>query len=272
MHAIALSLFVAAPALVSAAVMPLRRGFDGFGTWYITTTGNAGSCGSYLSDGDFTVAVNSGQYNQDMCGKTVTITANGKTTQAKVADECPIGGGNCNNGDLDMSPALFSFFASQNDGKIPISWDFTDGGAPPPAPKPEESKKPEESAPAPEETKKHEDSAPAPESTTKPQDVTSQADSYTSSSSDAPVAIQDVAPTPSPSPSDSPTPTDNAQPTPTPSASESAPPPPAPTPAFGKVLADAMGNQDVPALAQAFIDLGNSLKGSTPAPDNGDGN
>jgi len=41
MRVIAVSLLVAAPALVSAAVTPLRRSIPGFATWYYTQTGNA---------------------------------------------------------------------------------------------------------------------------------------------------------------------------------------------------------------------------------------
>jgi hypothetical protein len=41
MRVIAATLLVAAPALVSAAVTPVRRGFSGSATWYFTGTGNA---------------------------------------------------------------------------------------------------------------------------------------------------------------------------------------------------------------------------------------
>lgn len=40
MRVIAASLLVAAPALVSAAVTPIRRGNSGHATWYYTQTGN----------------------------------------------------------------------------------------------------------------------------------------------------------------------------------------------------------------------------------------
>lgn len=68
MRVVAISLLVAAPALVSAAVTPVRRQNSGTATFYYTGTGNAyvihtfamnfdqpvhyssGSCGSYLSD------------------------------------------------------------------------------------------------------------------------------------------------------------------------------------------------------------------------------
>ena len=41
MRVIAVSLLVAAPALVSAVVTPVRRSIPGFATWYFTGTGNA---------------------------------------------------------------------------------------------------------------------------------------------------------------------------------------------------------------------------------------
>jgi hypothetical protein len=58
MRALAVSLFVAVPALVSAATAPLRKRISGFATCYYTQTGNPGSCGSYLSDSAFTIAMN----------------------------------------------------------------------------------------------------------------------------------------------------------------------------------------------------------------------
>lgn len=70
MRAIDISLFLAAPALVSAATASLRKRISGYATFYYTQTGNAyvcswlpvqeakdglsrGSCGSYLSDSGF---------------------------------------------------------------------------------------------------------------------------------------------------------------------------------------------------------------------------
>jgi hypothetical protein len=41
MRVVAISLLVAAPALISAAVTPVRREIDGYGTFYYTGTGNA---------------------------------------------------------------------------------------------------------------------------------------------------------------------------------------------------------------------------------------
>lgn len=64
------------------------------------------------------VAVNSAQYNQGNCGRQIWITANGKTTTAKIADECPT----CSYGSLDLSRGLFNVFASESTGVVDITW------------------------------------------------------------------------------------------------------------------------------------------------------
>ncbi|PWN45906.1 hypothetical protein IE81DRAFT_275729, partial [Ceraceosorus guamensis] len=99
-----------------------KRGYSGKGTYYNTETGNAGSCGNMLSNNAFTVAVAGGMMNSGLCGKTVTISANGKTAQATIADTCPPGGGQCFGSDLDMSPALFKYFGSLGLGVLQIQW------------------------------------------------------------------------------------------------------------------------------------------------------
>jgi len=55
-------------------------------TWYDVTTGNT-ACGPRYGPDDFIVAVNSAQFaGGSHCFNTITITANGKTAQAKIAD------------------------------------------------------------------------------------------------------------------------------------------------------------------------------------------
>ncbi|EPQ32306.1 uncharacterized protein PFL1_00502 [Pseudozyma flocculosa PF-1] len=109
----------------------VKRAYNGDATWYDVETGNAGACGQMLKESDFVVAINQPQYgslNQksSWCGKTITISANGKSTQARVADACPTGGGNCGFGSLDMSKSLFQFFNPLGVGKFSITW--TEGG------------------------------------------------------------------------------------------------------------------------------------------------
>lgn len=84
-----------------------------------------GACGKTNSDNDFIVALNQAQYGSGSdCFKEITITANGKTHGATIVDECP----GCPYGGLDMSKALFDFFAAESLGVITGSWDFASGG------------------------------------------------------------------------------------------------------------------------------------------------
>ncbi|EIN03661.1 hypothetical protein PUNSTDRAFT_109272 [Punctularia strigosozonata HHB-11173 SS5] len=89
-----------------------------------------GACGKTNTDADFIVALNSQQYGSGgNCFDMITITANGKTTQAQITDECP----GCPYGGLDLSPGLFSFFADQSAGVIYGSWNFGSGSDPAPS-------------------------------------------------------------------------------------------------------------------------------------------
>ena len=51
--------------------------------------------------------MNTAQYSQSVCGKSITISYNGNTAVASVEDECP----GCSYGSLDMSEGLFTHFA-----------------------------------------------------------------------------------------------------------------------------------------------------------------
>jgi len=84
-----------------------------------------GACGRRNSGSDFIVALNQPQYGSGAdCFKEITITANGKTHGATITDECP----SCPEGALDMSEALFTFFAPASVGVIQGSWAFGSGG------------------------------------------------------------------------------------------------------------------------------------------------
>ncbi|EPQ58420.1 hypothetical protein GLOTRDRAFT_137140 [Gloeophyllum trabeum ATCC 11539] len=94
-----------------------------------------GACGNYNQPGDFIVALNAPQYDGGShCGEQVTITANGKTTTATIADECM----GCPYGALDFSEGLFKYFASEDAGEIYGSWQFGSGD-PKPSPSPSPS-------------------------------------------------------------------------------------------------------------------------------------
>ncbi|GLB35354.1 hypothetical protein LshimejAT787_0209190 [Lyophyllum shimeji] len=99
-----------------------------------------GACGKWNVQSDFIVALNSAQfgggYPGPNCFKSITMTYNGKTTQATIMDECP----GCPYGGLDLSRGLFRFFAAESVGVIQGEWHFNDGsgggGSPPPPPPP----------------------------------------------------------------------------------------------------------------------------------------
>jgi len=58
-----------------------------------------------------------------LCGKTITISANGKTVQAVVHDKCP----SCAPGSVDGSESIFTeLFGSLTDGRRTIEWWFND--------------------------------------------------------------------------------------------------------------------------------------------------
>lgn len=115
-----------------ANVQLYKRGGDRL-SFYNTETGSAGSCGSFLTNSGFTVAMNAAQMQSSFCGKSITISYNGKSTTATVEDTCP----GCPYRGLDLSPGLFSFFAPQSVGIIYAEWEFAGAPAPaPPAPSP----------------------------------------------------------------------------------------------------------------------------------------
>lgn len=109
-------------------------------SFYNVETGNAGSCGQFHKNSDFTVAMNMVQMNKgSMCFKTIRMSYNGKTTTASVTDSCP----GCPYGGLDLTEGLFAFFAPASVGIIYGDWEFTDAAPPPPpAPKPTTTRRP----------------------------------------------------------------------------------------------------------------------------------
>jgi hypothetical protein len=94
---------------------------SGDGTFFYQN-GVAGACGKVHSDSDKVVALDTLLYgNGQYCGKTIEITntANGKSVQAVVADECPT----CASKDsVDMSVGAFTELATEATGEINISW------------------------------------------------------------------------------------------------------------------------------------------------------
>jgi len=101
-------------------------------SFYDTETGNAGSCGNFLSDSGFTVAMNAHEMNSGLCGKTIVMTYGGKTTTASIQDTCP----GCPPDGLDLTPSLFAFFAPVSVGIIYGTWTYADAAPAAPAPSP----------------------------------------------------------------------------------------------------------------------------------------
>jgi hypothetical protein len=101
-----------------------RQGGGGRWSYYNAQTGNAGSCGQTLLNTAFTVAVNVAQMNSDLCFKTIRLTAGGKSTVATIEDTCP----GCASGGLDLTEALFEFFAPLGQGYVyGGTWEVVDG-------------------------------------------------------------------------------------------------------------------------------------------------
>jgi len=123
-----------------------------------------GACGKYNNPGDFIVALNSAQYDADShCFDTITISYNGKSTQATIVDRCP----GCPFGGLDLSEGLFSFLSNPSVGIIYGEWNL--GGAPAPPPPPPPPPKP----------------TPTPTPTPKPSSTSSKSSSSSSSKASA---------------------------------------------------------------------------------------
>jgi len=109
-------------------------------TWYAV---GLGACGWWNNPPDMIVAIShvyfNGQYPDPHCGKSITISYQGKTVQVTVADECM----GCNDNHIDGSQGVFENFADLGVGEIALDWWFDDDApAPPPAPSPTSSKAP----------------------------------------------------------------------------------------------------------------------------------
>ncbi|KAI0686448.1 RlpA-like double-psi beta-barrel-protein domain-containing protein-containing protein [Cytidiella melzeri] len=78
-----------------------------------------GACGGTNNDNDWIVAVDAKRFDSGgWCGKTIQLSYNGKSAKAQVVDRCE----GCTDGGLDLTPGLFSYFASEDEGVIYGSW------------------------------------------------------------------------------------------------------------------------------------------------------
>ncbi|KAH9042234.1 hypothetical protein EDB85DRAFT_1241382 [Lactarius pseudohatsudake] len=87
------------------------------------------ACGGEYKPSAFVVALNGamfgGGYPGPHCGKTIVLTANGKTTTATIVDMCP----GCPYGGLDLTRGLFHFLDDSGIEEMQGSWHFaSDGG------------------------------------------------------------------------------------------------------------------------------------------------
>jgi len=101
--------------------------FSGEGTFYDT---GLGSCGVTNTDTDYIVAISHELYDKytpngnpndnSLCGKKIKASYEGKSVEVTVVDRCE----GCAYYDLDFSPSAFSDLASQNLGRIDITWEW----------------------------------------------------------------------------------------------------------------------------------------------------
>ncbi len=97
----------------------------GRGTWYEVGNDN---CGTSSTNEDLVCAISQSLYNSnansesvsDYCGKTITVTYQGKSVTVKVVDSCE----SCSEEDLDFSPTAFEKLASLDTGEIEIQWSW----------------------------------------------------------------------------------------------------------------------------------------------------
>ncbi|KAF9044717.1 hypothetical protein BDZ89DRAFT_1058810 [Hymenopellis radicata] len=88
-----------------------------------------GACGGTNSGSDFIVAMSAQDWdNGAHCNAQITISINGKSTQATIVDECM----GCPSGDLDFSEGLFKYFGDTSQGVLSGSWSYGSGQAPSP--------------------------------------------------------------------------------------------------------------------------------------------
>jgi len=109
----------------------LEKRFDGARfTFY---DAGLGACGAVNAPTDFIVALNALQFDGGKhCFQTITITVDGKSTQATITDMCT----GCPDGGLDFTTSLFQFFGSESLGVLTGSWVFGGVASPSPSPSP----------------------------------------------------------------------------------------------------------------------------------------
>ncbi|KAI0107225.1 RlpA-like double-psi beta-barrel-protein domain-containing protein-containing protein [Nemania sp. FL0031] len=117
---------IALGAAASALAMPLNSNGNALAERSGSFTGDItyyqpglGACGQTNSDSEAVVALSPSQYDGN-CGKSITITKDGKTATAKVVDKCP----SCASGAIDVSSTVFQSLADLSVGRTTVSWSF----------------------------------------------------------------------------------------------------------------------------------------------------
>ncbi|KAI0535417.1 RlpA-like double-psi beta-barrel-protein domain-containing protein-containing protein [Xylaria digitata] len=106
---------LAAP-ITNNAIAERSQTFTGDITYYQP---GLGACGETNSDSENVVAMSPSEYEGN-CGKTITITKDGKTATAKVVDKCP----SCASGAIDVSSTVFQSLVDLSVGRTTVSWSF----------------------------------------------------------------------------------------------------------------------------------------------------
>lgn len=108
---------------------PSGQSYSGQGTYYYQSEGadpsGLGSCGYKNSDSDYIAAISTvgSSWGNSQCGKQIMVqnTANGKTVQVQIVDNCP----SCKDADsLDLSVPAFKAIADMDTGVINLKWWF----------------------------------------------------------------------------------------------------------------------------------------------------
>lgn len=89
-------------------------------TYYDPNTGNQVACSGHFQPSDRIAALGPAAFDgKNVCGKTASVTYNGKTVTAVIRDRCEA----CKPGDIDVTPAVFQDLAPLSAGRVPgVTW------------------------------------------------------------------------------------------------------------------------------------------------------